>query len=536
MSAPSRSINILVAALGGEGGGVLSNWMQYIARQKGWTVQATSIPGVAQRTGATTYYIEMLPPGTPKKPMSLYPRPGYIDLVAASEIVEAGRAMQNGFVTPERTTLVYSRHRVYAVVEKVEMADGRADIEPIETAARKLAAQTFADDFLVHAKTYGCPINAVLLGAIAASGVLPFARDDFEAAIRSSKKGVESNLLGFAKGYDLAELQSGDAGAAIAAALAEKNSALEEVVESQPQSHPHPQIQPQPDPQARAQIHDDAFSWPAPVRPLMRIGVERLIDYQDKDYATLYCARLKRICQAESRLGADAFPVSMEAARQLALWMSYEDVIRVADLKTRAGRAERLRRDALTGDDVPVRVTDFLKPGSAEIADILPTSLGAKIRKWELRRGKGVNRSLHLRTDRMGGFLNLWLLARMRPMRRRSLRYGEENRRIEEWLEMILGALAHKDGAAIAVEIAALAGLHKGYGDTHRRGRSNFDKIIAAYIRPLLDNMSEVEGAQTQIAALRKAALSNPDGSALAHQLDTALAAQNGMQALNAAE
>jgi len=57
----NRPITLLVCALGGEGGGVLTEWLVDIARHAGYAVQSTSIPGVAQRTGATTYYIEVFP-------------------------------------------------------------------------------------------------------------------------------------------------------------------------------------------------------------------------------------------------------------------------------------------------------------------------------------------------------------------------------------------------------------------------------------------------------------------------------------------
>ena len=57
----TQPISILLCALGGEGGGVLSEWLIDIARHAGYAAQATSIPGVAQRTGATTYYLEVFP-------------------------------------------------------------------------------------------------------------------------------------------------------------------------------------------------------------------------------------------------------------------------------------------------------------------------------------------------------------------------------------------------------------------------------------------------------------------------------------------
>ena len=116
-------VSILIAALGGEGGGVLSNWLVESAMAAGFPVQSTSIPGVAQRTGATTYYLEIFPVpidelGDREPVLPLTPGPGEIDLMIASELLEAGRAMQNGFISPDRTTLIASTHRLYSVAEK----------------------------------------------------------------------------------------------------------------------------------------------------------------------------------------------------------------------------------------------------------------------------------------------------------------------------------------------------------------------------------------------------------------------------------
>ena len=61
MNTPQRPFTILISALGGEGGGVLAGWIVDAATAQGYPVQNTSIPGLAQRTGATTYYIEIFP-------------------------------------------------------------------------------------------------------------------------------------------------------------------------------------------------------------------------------------------------------------------------------------------------------------------------------------------------------------------------------------------------------------------------------------------------------------------------------------------
>ncbi|MEQ8800529.1 MAG: indolepyruvate ferredoxin oxidoreductase, partial [Haliea sp.] len=75
MTNTSGTINMILAALGGEGGGVLTNWVIDVADREGWLCQSTSLAGVAQRTGATIYYLELFPrdalPGDALPVMSL---------------------------------------------------------------------------------------------------------------------------------------------------------------------------------------------------------------------------------------------------------------------------------------------------------------------------------------------------------------------------------------------------------------------------------------------------------------------------------
>ena len=96
MIGSTQPITVLVSALGGEGGGVLAEWLAAVARQAGHPAQATSIPGVAQRTGATTYYLEFWPqPDTAlggRRPVfGLTPLPGKLDLLVSSELLETVR-------------------------------------------------------------------------------------------------------------------------------------------------------------------------------------------------------------------------------------------------------------------------------------------------------------------------------------------------------------------------------------------------------------------------------------------------------------
>ena len=203
----TQPITILIAGLGGEGGGVLAEWLVELAAHAGHPAQATSIPGVAQRTGATTYYVEIHPQthaelGGRVPVMSLAPVPGCVDLMVASELLEAVRAIQNGFVSVERTALLTSSQRTLTTLEKLAPGDGRFDSERLLQVAAANSKRLATFDMAATAREAGTVPSAVLCGAIAASGMLPFARAAFEEVIRGSGRGVEASLRGFALGYE----------------------------------------------------------------------------------------------------------------------------------------------------------------------------------------------------------------------------------------------------------------------------------------------------------------------------------------------
>jgi indolepyruvate ferredoxin oxidoreductase, beta subunit len=469
MNLPERPITILIAALGGEGGGVMADWLIDAAAACGFPSQSTSIPGVAQRTGATTYYLEIFPARQAdlngRSPvLSLTPSPGNVDIMVASELIEAGRAMQNGYVSPERTTLVASTHRIYATVEKMQMADGRFDSERVIEAGKQLAKRAVLFDMRKLAQDSGTVINAVLFGAMAGSGVLPLPREACEQAIRRGGRGAEASLRGFAAGCEIA------AG-----------------------SRPTPQP---PAPPKRAES----------VKEILEASIPRLKDYQGEAYANLFQERLKPFLNGDSNLAA-------ETARQLALWMSYEDIVRVADLKTRATRFERVRKEVGAKEGEPVVVIDFLKPGVEEFASLLPPSLGKAITHWAEKNGKldAYNIGMHVRTSGVFGYLLVRSLAWLKPWRPHSYRYQEEQKLIERWLARVREAAGRS--VPLAMEIAACATLLKGYGETHRRGTANFLAILDA----LVENPATADAA-AQAKAIRKAreaALADPEGKAL---------------------
>ena len=204
----ARAIRIAVLAMGGEGGGVLANWIVDLGEQNGHIAQLTSVPGVAQRTGATIYYIELFPLSGVRDGrapvLAMMPVPGDVDVVIASELMEAGRAVQRGLVTPDRTTLIASTNRVFAMTEKIEMGDGRVEAAKLLEACQ-MAAHRFVGFDMAHvAEAQGSVISAVMFGALAGADVLPFAREKFTETITRGGVGVAASTRAFEAAFAMA--------------------------------------------------------------------------------------------------------------------------------------------------------------------------------------------------------------------------------------------------------------------------------------------------------------------------------------------
>jgi indolepyruvate ferredoxin oxidoreductase beta subunit len=581
-----RPIKLTIAALGGQGGGVLANWLIGIAESEGYLAQTTSVPGVAQRTGATIYYLEFFPQAVAatagRDPiMALMPVSGDVDCVLASELAEAARAIQRGLVTRERTTLIASSHRSYAISEKSAMGDGAADEKELIELVRSQARRVVLFDMDAVAESHHSVISSVMLGALGGSGVLPFRKAAFEAAIKKGGIAVSTNLAAFEDAWQRAErggeaapagqgtqsleasggrgpeARGGSAGADLGppAALSLGGTLASEAVgtaaeslSTVPAQARSPKLQP---------LLDRVRRLAVPVQKIVLEGVRRAIDYQDPDYAKLYLDRLERVGALDGKravrgsgdfgdrvlaggsgvadgprpgvrqgVGAtDADPetasgpyveysLTEATARSLALWMTFEDTIRVADLKTRPTRFARVRDEIRADPGQLFGITEFMKPRVTEIAGTLPAGLG----RWVLR-SPGVSGLLtrwtggkQIRTGTVTGFLMLHMLGGLKRWRRGTLRFHEENERIEKWLGRIEGLAV--TNYALAVELARAQRLVKGYGDTHERGWRNFSSLVDK-----LDDLTARPDGAAVFARLQAAALADEEGKALAREL-----------------
>tara|TARA_R110002110_G_scaffold157570_1_gene354515 strand:+ start:65600 stop:67099 length:1500 start_codon:yes stop_codon:yes gene_type:complete len=493
----SGTINMILAALGGEGGGVLTNWVIDVADREGWLCQSTSLAGVAQRTGATIYYLELFPrdalPGDALPVMSLFPAQGDIDIAIASEIAEAGRMVQRGFVTPGRTTLIASDHRVYGITEKEHLGDGIVDASVLQAVAGQYARDYIHYDMLALANAHGTVISSVLLGALAGAGVLPFAKDSYRAVISATGKAVASNLAAFEASYERARSRGVE------------------------QFQPPPAAAPAADRfqlPAATTARGEALlqrlrAFPAACHEILYLGLQKLVDYQDYAYAHQYLDELETVLALDA--GDDDHALVRECGRYLALWMCYEDIPRVAQLKTRSERMAKIRTEVQAEPDQLFAVTEFFRPRVEEMCALMPRALGQRVQA-----SPGCRRVLgwftggkRLRTDTIPVFLMLRTLAGLRRWRRSTLGYSHEHALIQGWLQAVRDA-AGRD-RALALELVECGRLVKGYGDTRARTTAQMQAILA--------HAAGGTVSADSIAALREAALADDEGRAFTRAL-----------------
>jgi indolepyruvate ferredoxin oxidoreductase beta subunit len=505
----NRPLTLLVCALGGEGGGVLTEWLVDIARHAGYAAQSTSIPGVAQRTGATTYYLEVFPVplvqlGGKRPVFSLSPVPGALDAIVSSELLETARQIGNGMSAPLRTLVISSSARIFTTAERMEPGDGRADAQRLLDVVKAFSREHHVFDMNAIARDSGTVVSAVMLGAIAGSGLFPFPREAYEHVVRGGDtsapdklgKMAAASLRGFAAAFDAVSAPRAQAAFVSSVLAGDTNDAP---------------------PPASTLPADLARRFPPAVHDMLTLGHARVLDYQDSAYAALYAQRLGRVLDAERAAdpaGAHGFAITREAARWLALWMAFDDIVRVAALKGRASRAQRVRQEVRAGDEDIVKVYDHFKPGAAEFAALLPPSLSRRVTAWDRgRQARGLAPwalPLKVGSHSVFGMASLRLLASLRWLRRRGSRFAEEQALIERWLAAV--ETGTREAWALGHELALCGRLIKGYGSTNERGKENLLHVT--------DHLAAQPGVAPAeralaVAAARTAALADDAGKAL---------------------
>lgn len=475
--------SIFLSAVGGQGGNLLSEWIFQAATFEGHRAQAVSLPGLSQRGGATSFYVE-LAVGTDRERLSRvvfsqHPVPGEVDLIIAQEFIELARMLQEGYGSP-RTKIVASTHRVYTVGEKTPAWDGPVPMETLHAAARSMSEEFVGFNAVELAQRNGLDelaVNAILLGALCASKALPISDAAYEKAIVRVGIAPEMNQRAFDLGrrfvesgaYKLEELPPAEPWEDFVGARAQKlpsrvRPAFRDLVTPLPGQYG----------QALARVLAEAI-W-------------RLVDYQNLAYARDFLTTVQQIHDLDHSLRPESPPQLTEIfARGLGTWMAYEDGIRVAQLKTRSARFESIRTRLGVRPDQVYEVHEFLKPDAEEIYGILPTwlvdpllAVGA-VRRFVERR----DFSQRPKTTSFRGILRLKMLLLLKPVRRSSWRYRKEHALMRQY------ALRVKEAAAVDYRVACLVArtgqMVKGYGDTRRKTVGFVDRYVSEVLTPLIE-------------------------------------------------
>lgn len=203
-----QPIKILIAAASRQDGGVLASWIVNVAEANDYIAQLTPMPmpGSAQRTEATMYYLELFPERevlrVERVPvLCLTPVAGDVDIVLATDLVEAGRTMQCGFVTPDNTCLISTIHGSETLDQQSGQGYDMANSLEILASLKKAATRCIAFDRQQLVENTQAMISAAIFGALAAIDKLPFSKDSFETALNSTGNAGDSSLSAFNTGF-----------------------------------------------------------------------------------------------------------------------------------------------------------------------------------------------------------------------------------------------------------------------------------------------------------------------------------------------
>jgi hypothetical protein len=225
-------------------------------------------------------------------------------------------------------------------------------------------------------------------------------------------------------------------------------------------------------------------------------AIHLLIDYQNPSYAQLYVDRLRRFVGRQDLDSA----LFCEMGRLMAMRMSYQDAIRIAQLKL---------AELDDGASPCAPATDIKKFRLDELIDSLPATVADPVLDaldmmgWQHRRV-----SIPFSTASRLSIRRLKIEAGLRRWRQFSTRFERERVWVERWLHMISRSLVKRPDATSAV--VATATMIQGYGDVYRQGLTDWNAVIDGLVRPTFDGALPLTDLAGAIAEARAAIMPDP--------------------------
>lgn len=462
-------IKIVLIAIGGDGGGVLTQWIINMAESQGYWAQSTSIAGVAQRTGSTVYYIEAIPiqditiDGVVQTPvLAQMPGPYDVDIVMTTELLEVGRAIKRKFIS-DKTTVVFSTHRNLAINEKEAPGDGIKKGKEVFEMANKYAKKCYHANLKLIADKNKSVISASLFGALAASKSTPFSKEIFLETIAKGGMAVKQSTAAFEEAYQYVSDSDNQAKSFTDQLSPKSYSGMPASVSSK---------------KINVLIAKIKTDFPETLHNALYAGVTHLSDWQNEKWATIYLEKLKPFVAIDKKNQDKKYELSDHMVRYLAIAMSYDDLVFVADQKTRTERFAEMYNQVDAKKDDLVHTLDYLHPSYDEVTGFMPNKLGKKLEhneKFKSFFNKYLDKDRRMYSTNFFGFMMLYILGGMKGWRLRTLRHHVEMNNVNYWLKNIEQVVDKNYN--LAVQIAKTYRLKKGYGCTYERGASKFSYI-----------------------------------------------------------
>jgi len=192
-----KELNIVLAGVGGQGILLASQILGVSAVKEGFNVRVSEIHGMAQRGGAVVSHVRI-----GEKVRSPIVLEGNADVILGFEPLET---LRNIKYASEKTLIIISKETIVPTgfsPEPVQYPNFDEIIEKIKIFTEKLLVV----DALELARRAGSAItrNIVLLGALAANGILPMKNETLKDAIKELVRPayLEMNLRAFELGYE----------------------------------------------------------------------------------------------------------------------------------------------------------------------------------------------------------------------------------------------------------------------------------------------------------------------------------------------
>lgn len=486
MAHENNILKILIPAVGGQGGGVLTEWLVNALLNSDYEVQSISLPGLAQRGGSAVYYIEAykynLHNGTTPIIFSQYPIPGDVDIILCQEFLELGRILEQGYGS-KKTTIISSTHRVYSTLEKLPVSSGIYSEEKLHIIANEFSSEFIGLNALglaKHNKMDDLAVNAILLGALCASHSIPLGIEDLKSSIDKVGIAVKNNLRAFEIGYDYVANNSATNvkdKIDFARYIDEKEISTKNIYKE--------------DFKNIAEYIDNHFT--EKLKIYLIEAVHRLIDYQNPKYARNYLDTISKVIKEDKSQDSD---ISKEFVKNLALLLSYEDGIRVAELKIKSLRFSKIKDEMQIKDNQIFNVIDYLKPDAYEIYGLLPniiispliTIINITPLNRLKRKQKDITFAQKPETTSFFGFVRLFLLTKIKFLRPYSHRFANEHKVIDKYIE---STLKYTDiNSSLGASVAKSGSLIKGYGDVRRKSVDVFNRYIDNIVWPISKNLT----------------------------------------------